>query len=774
MNGGLFSPVENYDWKKTNFNIPNSIWFNKEQNGFLDILSQYNFTVDESDPTEQDIAVDPEMLGKIFESLLDPEERHNKGAHYTPREIVHFMCIESIAYNISVNCEMDFNLIKNYILYGNSLAEKQMIIDKAKQLDDYVLNLKIVDPAVGSGAFLVGMLNEIVKLRLNLNELLNNKADKYSIKKLAIKNSLFGVDIENDAIEIAKLRLWLSLIVDQQVENKSSPQPLPNLVFQLRVGNSLVDKYQGVKLWNSKKMNRSGNLYDEGYDIFNANDYNDILQTLDQTKEKYFNITDETEKNHLFEKIKQDQFELVKNSLFNKGEYRIIEELIEMQKKRAKPFFIWELEFDKVFEKGGFDIVIANPPYIQLQANEGKLANELEPQKYETFTRMGDIYCIFYEQAMNLLKKKGISCFITSNKWMRAGYGEKLRGYLAKNTNPLLLVDFGGTKVFESATVDVNVLVSSKENNQYSTKTCIFDGKSTDELSVFVERKNTIVSYNGNENWCLLENRIELAIKSKIDRLGVPLSNWNIRINYGIKTGYNKAFIIDNTIKADLIRQDNKSADIIRPLLQGKDIERYWYKNSKKYIILTHNGCSQLNMPHVDVNEYPAIKNHLDKYYKELVTRKDQGYTPYNLRSCSYMDDFFKPKIIYSEIVQKPQFYLDENNLIPEASSFILSGEHLKYLCIMLNSKVIAYFFKKFYAGGGLGDSGYRYKKKFLLTLPIIQPTHEIEREFNCFYERKDFHSIEKLNQLENYILQLYDFNEEEKHYILKEIKLIN
>lgn len=160
-----------------------------------------------------------------------------------------------------------------------------------------------------------------------------------------------------------------------------------------------------------------------------------------------------------------------------------------MQKKRAKPFFIWELEFDKVFEKGGFDIVIANPPYIQLQANEGKLANELEPQKYETFTRMGDIYCIFYEQAMNLLKKKGISCFITSNKWMRAGYGEKLRGYLAKNTNPLLLVDFGGTKVFESATVDVNVLVSSKENNQYSTKTCIFDGKSTDELTIITRQR---------------------------------------------------------------------------------------------------------------------------------------------------------------------------------------------------------------------------------------------------------------------------------------------
>lgn len=765
MNGGLFSPVENYDWKKTNFNIPNSIWFNKEQNGFLDILSQYNFTVDESDPTEQDIAVDPEMLGKIFESLLDPEERHNKGAHYTPREIVHFMCIESIAYNISVNCEMDFNLIKNYILYGNSLAEKQMIIDKAKQLDDYVLNLKIVDPAVGSGAFLVGMLNEIVKLRLNLNELLNNKADKYSIKKLAIKNSLFGVDIENDAIEIAKLRLWLSLIVDQQVENKSSPQPLPNLVFQLRVGNSLVDKYQGVKLWNSKKMNRSGNLYDEGYDIFNANDYNDILQTLDQTKEKYFNITDETEKNHLFEKIKQDQFELVKNSLFNKGEYRIIEELIEMQKKRAKPFFIWELEFDKVFEKGGFDIVIANPPYIQLQANEGKLANELEPQKYETFTRMGDIYCIFYEQAMNLLKKKGISCFITSNKWMRAGYGEKLRGYLAKNTNPLLLVDFGGTKVFESATVDVNVLVSSKENNQYSTKTCIFDGKSTDELSVFVERKFLFNMFDGNDNWMIL-NQIENSIKKKVESYGTKLINWDIRINRGILTGLNEAFIIDENTKNSLISTDSSSAEIIRPLLQGKDIERYWYKNSKKYIILTHNGCSQLNMPHVDVNEYPAIKNHLDKYYKELVTRKDQGYTPYNLRSCSYMDDFLKQKLVWTPVNSEYRFAILPENYYFNNSLFMITGEKIHLLCGILNSSLYRFYLNVMFSNGT-----YQYgSSSFFEKLKVKRNGKEIDDIVNLVKKINATNYDKYYSKIDDLVYKLYEITDEEKEYITHKI----
>lgn len=144
--------------------------------------------------------------------------------------------------------------------------------------------------------------------------------------------------------------------------------------------------------------------------------------------------------------------------------------------------------------------------------------------------------------------------------------------------------------------------------------------------------------FDGNDNWMIL-NQIENSIKKKVESYGTKLINWDIRINRGILTGLNEAFIIDENTKNSLISTDSSSAEIIRPLLQGKDIERYWYKNSKKYIILTHNGCSQLNMPHVDVNEYPAIKNHLDKYYKELVTRKDQGYTPYNLRSCSYMDN---------------------------------------------------------------------------------------------------------------------------------------
>lgn len=587
LNGGLFSPVENYKWKETNFNIPDEIWFNDKKTGFLDILNQYNFTVDESDPTEQDIAVDPEMLGKIFESLLDPDERHDNGAHYTPREIVHFMCIESLAYNISDKFNIDFLTVKNYILYGNALENKKNIRDKAKDISLFLKTIRIVDPAVGSGAFLVGMLNEILKLRINLSELSNVPYSKYEIKKDAIQNSLFGVDIEYDAIEIAKLRLWLSLIVDQEVEENSCPNPLPNLAFQLRVGNSLVDEYHGVKLWDDslfkKKTKKNGYT---GYNIFNVLDYDEIIKNLKKAKEAFFTITDEKDKNRLFNEISKYQLELIKNVLYYKDEMDVFDQVEEMIKKRTKPFFLWKLEFDKVFDEGGFDIVIANPPYVQLQNNGGKLANELEPQGFKTFSRMGDIYCLFYEQAINLLKENGTFAFITSNKWMRAGYGEKLRGYLAEYTNPRLLLDFGGTKIFESATVDVNILIASNSKNSHYTKTVNFAGNGTENLSVYIEQFMSYNSYENNNIWTI-NSKIENSIKSKIESRGKKLSEWDIKILYGVKTGFNDAFIIDELTRNKLITVNQKNDEIIRPIIRGRDIDRYQYIQPNLFMICT-------------------------------------------------------------------------------------------------------------------------------------------------------------------------------------------
>ena len=768
LNGGLFSPLENYRWKETNFAIPNDIWFNSKHTGFLDILSQYNFTVDESDPTEQDIAVDPEMLGKIFESLLDPEERHDNGAHYTPREIVHFMCIESLAYNVSTKFNLEFTDVKNYILYGNSLENKIEIKEKAKLIFEYLKNIRIVDPAVGSGAFLVGMLNEILKLRINLAELEGIKYSKYGLKKEAIQNSLFGVDIEYDAIEIAKLRLWLSLIVDQEVEKNSCPNPLPNLSFQLRVGNSLIDEYHGIKLWDKslfKKKTKTSQYYQ--VNLFNVMDFDAILNNLKRAKEEYFSISDEREKTRVFEEISRYQLELIKNVLFNQGEQHAFYEVEEMIKRRTKPFFLWKLEFDKVFDEGGFDIVIANPPYIQLQNNEGKLANELEPQGFKTFSRMGDIYCLFYEQATNLLKENGIFSFITSNKWMRASYGEPLRKFLAEKTNPLLLVDLGGTKVFESATVDVNILVASKQKNKGKTKTLILDDKCTNDLSILVEQDKNFDSYNDSSNWTILTS-IEKSIKTKIQSVSVKLEDINVKINYGIKTGANEVFIIDENLRNKLISKDPRNDEIIRPLIRGRDVKRFKIEYPGLYLLNIHNGIPGQLAP-IDIDDYPVVKNFMTQYINKLKKRKDQGITAYNLRSCSYLDDFLKQKLVYTPVNSEYRFALVPSNIYFPNSLFMITGENIEFLCGIFNSKLYRFFLYIMFSNGK-----YTYgSSSFFLSMPVIKNVDNISlnrivqlvKKLSNEYDEKLY---ENLNEE---IYKIYDISIEEINYIENIIK---
>lgn len=777
LNGGLFSPVENYKWKETNFNIPDEIWFNDKKTGFLDILNQYNFTVDESDPTEQDIAVDPEMLGKIFESLLDPDERHDNGAHYTPREIVHFMCIESLAYNISDKFNIDFSTVKNYIIYGNALENKQIISDNAMEISLYLKTIRIVDPAVGSGAFLVGMLNEILKLRINLSELSNVPYSKYEIKKDAIQNSLFGVDIEYDAIEIAKLRLWLSLIVDQEVEENSCPNPLPNLAFQLRVGNSLVDEYHGVKLWDDslfkKKIKKSQYSV---YNIFNVLDYYTIIKNLKKAKEAFFTITDEKDKNRLFNEISKYQLELIKNVLYYKDEMDVFDEVEEMIKKRTKPFFLWKLEFDKVFDEGGFDIVIANPPYIQLQNNGGKLANELESQGFKTFSRMGDIYCLFYEQAINLLKKNGTFAFITSNKWMRAGYGEKLRGFLAEYTNPRLLLDFGGTKIFESATVDVNILIASNSKNNHYTKTVNFADNGTENLSVYIEQFMSYNSYENNNIWTI-NSKIENSIKSKIESRGKKLSEWDIKILYGVKTGFNDAFIIDELTRNKLITVNQKNDEIIRPIIRGRDIKQYSYNPPNLYLInfpcgFTNKICFSNNKENEMRTLYPEIFNHFDKFKnnkssksKGLLKRDDQGDYWWELRSCVYMDVFNGQVIAWQRITQKNTFCITKPGTVVLDSMAFLSDtkDKTNYLLGFLNSSLVYYWMRK--NVHEYGASGFRLSNQYVKE--IIVPTDKVL--INTIDTiMKNNHDLQFIHsQIDKILFNYYNFTSDEINEIL-------
>ena len=248
---------------------------------------------------------------------------------------------------------------------------------------------------------------------------------------------------------------------------------------------------------------------------------------------------------------------------------------------------------------------------------------------------------------------------------------------------------------------------------------------------------------------------IEQRIKAKIEAIGTPLKNWDIQINYGIKTGFNDAFIINGEKKAELIAQDPKSAEIIRPILRGRDIKRYGYEFADLYLINTHNGVKEKGIKRIDIDDYPAIKAHLDSFYQQLEKRQDKGDTPYNLRNCAYIEDFYKQKIMYSEIVREPQFYLDnKGEFFAEATTFIMTGSNLEYLYYLLHSKAITYFFKTFYAGGGLGGDGYRYKKVFLEKLPIPP----IKNDVNFKTEE----------EVEEYVYISYNLDQDEIDWIIK------
>ena len=349
----------------------------------------------------------------------------------------------------------------------------------------------------------------------------------------------------------------------------------------------------------------------------------------------------------------------------------------------------------------GFDIVIGNPPYIQLQNNGGELAKLYERCGYSTFARTGDIYCLFYERGWQLLKNNGHLCYITSNKWMRAGYGEKTREFFATKTNPALLIDFAGVKIFESATVDTNILLFAKASNQHKTVCAVTNKQNKDSiknLSDFVQQQNNICDFKSSDSWVIL-SPIEQSIKRKIEAVGTPLKDWDIQINYGIKTGFNDAFII-STEKRNEILANCKNADerqrtdeLIRPILRGRDIKRYIYDWADVWLINTHNGIKG-RLERIHIEDYPAVKAHLDQFWDKIKDRADQGDTPYNLRNCAYLEDFCKPKIIWKRIGSILRFSYDDKKVFGLDSTCIATGKHISYLCCVLNSDMGHYLLK--------------------------------------------------------------------------------
>jgi hypothetical protein len=341
---------------------------------------------------------------------------------------------------------------------------------------------------------------------------------------------------------------------------------------------------------------------------------------------------------------------------------------------------------------------------------------------------------------------------------MRAAYGKSLRSFFSNFTNPIQLIDFAGQQIFD-ATVDTNILLLSKSANQQATNAIsIKDKDSIANMGVFVKQNSVTIPFATSDSWTIL-SPIEESIKAKIEAIGTPLKEWNIQINYGIKTGYNEAFIISGEKRRELIKQDPKSEEIIRPILRGKDIKRYGYNFANLWLITAHNGIKEKGIKPVNINDYPAIKNHLDNYWNKIAKRTDQGDTPYNLRSCSYMEDFYKQKIVYPCIMTSEPFFMFDNDGIffTPAPGNIITGNHLQYLLTFLCSKTCYFALRKYYMGGGIEGE---LKTNRLLILPIPLPNILTENKIIKLLELKQFCEIDKL------IYQIYMLTDEEINFI--------
>ena len=728
--------------------VPNILFFEPE-NGLFSILGRYNFTIEENTPEEKQVALDPELLGKVFENLLgayNPETketaRNQSGSFYTPREIVSYMVDESL---IAYLGDTEFHRS----LFASDFKPEQGKAAEYKEVAQKLKSVKAIDPACGSGAFPMGMLNRMIDILQKIEP----DGSTYEQKLTIIENCLYGSDIQSIAVQITKLRFFISLICDCE-KDPTKPNfgipTLPNLETKFVAANSLI----GIKTAPTTLS------------LFGGNEIENTKNDLKEIRHKHFLAKTAKDKEVLRKKDGELRDRLVKlleeheSFAENPEDAKLLAAWNPYDQNTVSKFFDPDWMFG--LSDQPFDIVIGNPPYIQLQNNGGELAELYADCNYKTYARTGDIYCLFYERGWQLLKEGGHLCYITSNKWMRAGYGEKTRAFLSGSTDPMLLIDFAGVKIFESATVDTNILLFSRGKNQHKTL-CAVTNKQNKEsvknLSVFVRQEGTYCDFKGNDSWVIL-TPIEQSIKRKIEAVGTPLKDWDIQINYGIKTGYNEAFII-TTAKRDEILSNCKTederertAELIRPILRGRDIKRYGYDWANLWLINTHNGVKG-RIPRIDINDYPAVKAHLDQYWDKIRDRADQGDTPYNLRNCAYLDLFFKPKICWKAVGKKLAFALVQSGTFLTAPASFISAEFyngiiLSYLCSIVGT----YFIYKNSDTTGAGDIMLNIQSliKFPIPQNVVLPDNLNDDEIDDFVYSSYGLSREEISYIESQI----------------------
>ncbi|MFZ3055930.1 MAG: Eco57I restriction-modification methylase domain-containing protein, partial [Smithella sp.] len=776
LNGGLFECLDDKpnglyidgftSVKKNQPEVPNFLFFSVETKadlnavygtknktykvmGLLDILRSFNFTIDENSPDDQEVALDPELLGRVFENLLasfNPETattaRKATGSYYTPRGIVDYMVSESLKAYFKTHLSsighserseesLDERLNK---LFSTSSDENPFSKAESEKIVGLVESVKIVDPAVGSGAFPMGALHKMVFI-LNkvdpgnvlwkqaqiraaggitdpairrdtikrIEEFFRGKNADYGRKLYLIQRCIYGVDIQQIAVEIAKLRFFIALLVDEKIEPQKDNwgiEPLPNLDFKIMQGNSLISSFMGVDF--DADTDKTGAKTQTGFDFADADDglikafeqkkidfqnepgaekkkqfkdeIEDLLIQIFETRMKmqkadYFQALEDIERRNAVmpsasrvELIAKEKEKLSKKTGFDLE--NIEKQLREFTgKKKTKPFFPWRLYFAEVFEKGGFDIVIGNPPYVRQESIKA-IKPDLEQAFAGFYCGTADLYTYFYKKGIELLGGGAHLCYIAPNKFMRASYGKNTRKILTEDVTPLQIIDFGDLPIFDATTYPSIILVEKKPysaavgcdpRSRRLTDNGLF-GEQSLRVATFtdiaqIEKPEQTLKEIGfalspgalrAEGWTLEKPEI-LALMEKLRKAGKPLGEYvQGRFYRGILTGLNEAFVIDEATRGKLIAEDPKSAELIKPWLRGRDIKKWKAEWAGLYIITIPSSANrewpwskektEAKARQIFTKTYPAISKHLSQYEDKLQKRDDQGQFWWELR----------------------------------------------------------------------------------------------------------------------------------------------
>ncbi len=795
LNGGLFEPLGDYDWEKTDIVLPNELFTNGEHTkdgdvgtGVLDVFDRYNFTVNEAEPLEQEVAIDPEMLGKVFENLIEENRRKGLGAFYTPREIVHYMCQESLVEYLytALNPEEERQIVRPaaiqeglfsgtkptqavltvptiretisrddleaLIQTGEEAADYEAafksgttsydtkarprlpksIETHATEIDDALQDITVCDPAIGSGAFPVGMMMEIVRARLALNPYFDTAAQQertaYHFKRHAIQRCVYGVDIDHGAVEIAKLRLWLSLVVDEK--DPREIRPLPNLDFKIVSGNSLL----GFRFQSHG------------------------LAAIEELKEEYFGEPDHSRKAKMKKEID-----------------RRIESCFDQSEKSLgyRVDFDYHLFFSEVFRnKGGFDVVIANPPYIGESGHKDLFRLTKSGPLGEFYLGKMDYFYFFFHLALQIARPRGEIAFITTNYYPTASGARKLRAHFKNYTLVRRLVDFNELRIFESAQGQHNMITLLRKGSGHdSTVTCVTarKGQATSDILTRILRWDDPESryfevcpndlYDGSENYIRLsrahasKSGHQTTINSVLDKMAAQgeLLGTIANVNQGVVSGCDYVssrneerlpkstdavqgdgifvFDLDNPRDKRVVNGFSVSERrLLKAFYKNSDIGRYSCstRTSKRLLYIGRDIDS--------LKDCPNVLEHLKKFKAILSERREveNGTIKFFQLQWPRREDIFAgEKIVVPYRSQENAFAYNSVEWFCRSDCYVITQKYptypLGYLLALLNSRL--YFQWLFHRGKRKGKMLEMFQIP-LSEIPVKRISHAEQRQF--------------------------------------------